>query len=357
MISPSGVKMRKEVTQNETTDHRGNKMTVYNIRWKPINTEEIKRVAPVRTEITPIKLKNDKNDLKENLGHYKIYQSKEEEKNPYENHGENKEENLDLSCPIEDPRNPFHEEYLKLKALYDGKLINGKEYKKNNSPPQPKLVVKKINSNEKNPKIDESEKKENFAKISEFKNSSSSDWIKVKDPQIINQYFTNMNPSEPRKTSQTVKKEYPNPSLKSLNRPPTIVIETPLSNNSETPTKTHDYQQKPTKLLNQYHYCKDCDVAFQPVKDVGNPIQENFEDYEKNENLLKNEKMHFYKDYENFGKNENYSPYELTPNIYSPDENFYKRESENVNIGGFCVSGRRPQLVKAKNKPCFNSGC
>lgn len=376
MISPSGVKMRKEVTQQEVNGKNGNPMTVYNIRWKPVsvnndanltqkrpgNTPENQVYYPQNTtgrglspfqpkpEIKKIRLSKKESPMKNpnnfeivktnpqikstipsNLENYKIYQSKEEmektdENNPYGNHKENK---LDLSCPIEDPRNPFHEEYLKLKAMYDGKLINGKEYKKN-SPPQPKLIVKKINSNEKNPKT-----------TTEF-NSNPEDekWVKVKDPEILNQYFA---PVEGRKTSQTVKKEYPHPSQKSVARPPTIVIEAPLSNsNSDTPTKVNEYK-KPMKVLNQYHYCKDCDVAYQP-------LQEGIE-------------RHVHAGDRVIGKR-GFSPY--TPPVYSPDDNLYqdgefyggvvdenRGDFGNVMVGGFGVGGKRPQLVKSKKRPSF----
>lgn len=404
MISPSGVKMKKEVTQKEILGHNGNPMTVYNIKWKPYETEREGRLSnynphkatnlqtyypetspiqrpgePIIRRVTlsrqnsperehknfeviqnynteePEKAHDDYNPP--NLDHYKIYQSKEEMERAQEPNPYTKEElqELDQSCPIEDPRNPYHEEYLRLKALYDGKLIQGKEYKKN-SPPQPKIVVKKIDSKKQiktvnhfqEPNFEENEDKENH-------NTNENDgWMRVKDPLIVEKYFTDSQP-EGRQTSQTVKKEYPKSSNKSINRPPTIVIETPLSN-SDTPTKVNHYQG-PTKLLNEYHYCQECDVAFQPV-----PYDNFHEHHNTNQQPRGLNRM------SSKGSQNVLGPY--TPPVYTPDRNFYQevdhfsrenRESDNDGEYGFCAGGSRsrairPQLVKSKNRPYF-MGC
>lgn len=407
MISPSGVKMKKEVVQNEVIGHNGNPMTVYNVKWRPYETEREGRLssyAPhndgnIQTyypETTPIQQpgghvirrvtlsrqnspkrnqnnfevvnnyeplepeKNHNNFNPPNLDHYKLYQSKEEaeketEQNPYT---KEEQEELDQSCPIEDPRNPYHEEYLRLKALYDGKLIQGREYKKN-SPPQPKIVVKKIDSKKqiktvnqfKENQFEGAEDKENANTANTKENNG---WMRVKDPLIIEKYFTENQP-EGRQTSQTVKKEYPKSSNKSINRPPTIVIEAPLSN-SDTPTKVNDYK-KPTKLINEYHYCQECDVAFQPV-----PYDNFHEHHNVNQNPRGFNRM------SSKGSQNALNPY--TPPVYTPDRNFFQeaehysrenRDSQNDGEYGFCAGGSRsramrPQLVKSKNRPYF-MGC
>jgi hypothetical protein len=45
-----------------------------------------------------------------------------------------------IPCPIEDPRNPFHCEYLKLKALSEGHL---KEVSERNSSPSRTVTITK----------------------------------------------------------------------------------------------------------------------------------------------------------------------------------------------------------------------
>lgn len=372
MVSPSGIKMKKEVTQNDFIDENGVQRTIFNVKWKPVSPEfnpiEDKKLdnSPHnrRESLTQNPIINrisvrKPEEIPQNLNHYKIEQSKDDlEKshpNPYNNH-QDYQNKLDLSCPIEDPRNPFHQEYLKLKALYDGKLVNGKEYKKNYNPPQPKIVIKKIESQE---KLEEIKKKKS-------ESSEKDGWIRVKDPEIIEQYFKKKperGEEGPKIANRTIKKEYPNPSAKSINRPPTIVIETPISD-SDTPTKVNDYK-KPTKLLNQYHYCQECDVAFQPIlnnrhqnHDYRGFLQQmpDFDDDYQTTNY------EFFDEEEN--KNNNMSPYR--PQIYSPDENLvnnneYFRGNEenrnysNFNTGNYCGATAAPQLVKGKKKPFF--GC
>jgi hypothetical protein len=282
MISPSGVKMKREVTEKRLKTPDGNDLIKYDVKWKPVasqsgllqnqgeNTDvfypqptktgepdqsNLDRINKVILSRTPSPHRpNQKPTVKE---------STVESRTPGQPLPQPPTStNPAKGFPIEDPRNPFHQEYLKLKALYDGRGIEpqgahtARNIEVHAAKPkyaQPKIVVKRIsNQSSKQESLQRrlSEKQGNFGKIQ----------IKLQDGQKGN--------AEP---SRTIKKIY-NPAVTnegSASRPATIIVEAPISDTS-TPLKLNpanfNGQAKPvrTNLMNEYHYCDDCDVAFQP---------------------------------------------------------------------------------------------
>jgi hypothetical protein len=146
-----------------------------------------------------------------------------------------------IACPIEDPRNPYHKEYLKLKQLNDGHL-------------------KLENLNHSNPtKQRNSPTKSNvFRGTNLFRNPS------------------NGQSAAPKQISKKLKNSNQGPSV-----PVNSKAQSPSDSQSNNVGYNPDLLQPPLPKvgprdtsgdpLDEYHYCDDCDVAFkegQPKNNV-----------------------------------------------------------------------------------------
>lgn len=127
-----------------------------------------------------------------------------------------------IQCPIEDPRNPYHADYLKLKAAADGHLK------------------------------EESLQQNNIFRVPELKRSNHQGRRKIWDSDE-----TGLDSSK----GKTTPYNSINTSSKLSGRPMSSV---PLPEVHRNP---------PTDgIVDNYHYCEDCDVAFKKAKHCGDAI-------------------------------------------------------------------------------------
>jgi len=406
MISPSGVKMKREVTERHLKTPEGNALIKYDVKWKPVASQNgilmnqgdedvfypqdgqrmSNNINKVILSRTPSPHRQRRQTLPEKPPIPQKSQKLAQQNQPKGGY------------PIEDPRNPFHQEYLKLKALYDGKsgATNSSTSGKNIviQPPKPKyqppkLVVKRISG--------QSSKQESLKNPSLQQKALG---IKGVFKDHNNNIIQN---NEGNRTLKKIYNPHAAPTEQSASRPATIIIETPISNSS-TPLKIQPnlllqqnqkgYEPIRTNLMNEYHYCDDCDVAFQPY---GNKPEDDLSYYDDhsghsarriqqipyNANLPNNTtKTSFVqkslKDGEGYSRavqsqtsGKNVSPY--TPPAYSPDKDHfqggnmmnYPQVYHNENFNDMNVIGnnpyhkaygeqqQRPQLVRSTKRPQF----